>query len=170
MGHALDTVNRYYNAVTHGGSGLEDLIAKDISFVGPMESPSTDRSPAPPAWSAPMAYDEGLASRVRAVLAERPEVEEKRMFGGLTFMVGGHMCCGVVDRNLVVRVGPIAHAEAVTRPHARPMDFTGKPMRGMVYVGATGTTGETDLKSWVDLGLGFVSSLPPKKKRTRKPY
>ena len=115
-----------------------------------------------------MAYDEDLASRVRVVMANRRQVEEKRMFGGLTFMVEGHMCCGVIDRDLVVRVGPQAHTGTVTLPHARPMDFTGKPLRGMVYVSAKGTCADADLEAWVDRGLAFVSSLPPKKKRPRK--
>ena len=116
-----------------------------------------------------MAYDEDLAGRVRAVLAKRRRVEEKRMFGGLTFMVGGHMCCGVLGGDLMVRVGPLAHAEAVARPQARPMDFTGKPMRGMVYVGVQGTREDADLEAWVDRGLRFVASLPAKKNRVRKP-
>ena len=94
-----------------------------------------------------MAYDEDLAGRVRAVLARTPRVEEKRMFGGLTFMVGGHMCRGVVGRDLVARVGPQAHAEAVIRPHARAMDFTGRAMKGMVYVGAAGTRADADLEA-----------------------
>jgi TfoX/Sxy family transcriptional regulator of competence genes len=116
-----------------------------------------------------MAYEEDLASRVRVALAQLHQVEEKRMFGGLTFMVGGHMCCGVLGAELMVRVGADAYAEAVDRPHARPMDFTGKPLRGMVFVDAKGTKAEADLEAWVDRGAAFVSSLPPKKKRTRKP-
>ena len=115
-----------------------------------------------------MAYDEGLAGRVRAVLAKTSSVDEKRMFGGLTFMVGGHMCCGVVGRDLMVRVGPETHAEALKMAHARAMDFTGRPLKGMVYVAAAGTRAEADLEAWLGRALAFVSSLPAKKKRVRK--
>ena len=115
-----------------------------------------------------IAYDEDLAGRVRAVLARTLRVEEKRMFGGLTFMVGGHMCCGVVGRDLMLRVGPQAHAEALTMAHARAMDFTGRPLKGMVYVAAAGTRADADLEAWVDRALTFVSSLPAKKNRVRK--
>jgi TfoX/Sxy family transcriptional regulator of competence genes len=109
-----------------------------------------------------VAYDEGVAQRVREALAEVPGVEEKRMFGGLAFMVRGHMACGVVGRELMVRVGPDAHAQALSRPHARPMDFTGRPLRGMVYVGTKGLEADRDLAAWVERGVSFATSLPPK--------
>ena len=115
-----------------------------------------------------MAYDEDLAGRVKAALARTPRVEEKRMFGGLTFMVGGHMCCGVVGHDLMLRVGPQAQAEALALPHARAMDFTGRPPKGMVYVGAAGTRADADLEAWLDRALTFVASLPPKKTRARQ--
>jgi hypothetical protein len=72
------------------------------------------------------------------------------------------MCCGIVDRDLMVRVGPEGHEQALSQPHARPMDFTGKPMRGMVYVAAAGLRTEKSLRAWVDRGLRFVTTLPPK--------
>ena len=76
-----------------------------------------------------MAYDKDLAGRVRTALAEQPVVDEKPMFGGLSFMVRGHMCCGVVKDDLVVRVGADGQGEALAQPGARPMDFTGRPMK-----------------------------------------
>jgi TfoX/Sxy family transcriptional regulator of competence genes len=81
-----------------------------------------------------VAYDERLAARVRALLAGRSDVTERRMFGGPTFMVGGHMCCGVDGDELIVRLDSGREEEALARPHARPMDFTGRPMRGFVTV------------------------------------
>ena len=108
-----------------------------------------------------MAYDEGLAERIRAVLAA-DAVDERRMFGGLAFMVAGNMCCGIVGDELMVRVGPEAYAAALADPHAREMDFTGRAMRGMVYVDATGVTEDAALESWVQQGLAYAKSLPPK--------
>jgi len=107
-----------------------------------------------------MAYDEALAARVRRAAA-RP-LEEKKMFGGLCFLAGGHMCCGVLGAELMVRVGPQGYAEALARPHARPMDFTGRPMTGMVYVAAEGLADEVALRDWVGRGVAFAESLPPK--------
>lgn len=84
------------------------------------------------------------------------------MFGGLAFMVNGHLCCGIAKDELMVRVGPEGHDDALRLPHARPMDFTGKPMRGMIYVGADGARDDETLAAWVGRGLDFVLSLPPK--------
>jgi hypothetical protein len=84
------------------------------------------------------------------------------MFGGLAFMVNGHMCCGIVGKNLVVRTGPEAFDRVVKRPHARPMDFTGRPMKGFVYVAPAGYRSDRDLKSWTQSGLDFVLGQPPK--------
>lgn len=109
-----------------------------------------------------MAYDEDLAERVRMVLAERPGVGERRMFGGLAFMVDGHMTVGVLGDDLMVRVGKEAHDDALDQPHARVMDFTGRPSTGMVYVAADGVADDAALASWVDRGLAFTSTLPPK--------
>jgi hypothetical protein len=85
------------------------------------------------------------------------------MFGGLTFLVRGHMCCGVVGDDLVVRVGPERYADAVSRPGARPMDFTGRSLKGFVYVGPTGYVTDRTLAKWVRLATEYVSSLPAKK-------
>lgn len=114
-----------------------------------------------------MAYDEGLAERIRdlfdrGVVEVGTELTERKMFGGLAFMLGGNMACGVIGDELMVRVGPDAWEAAVAEPHAREMDFTGKPMRGMVYVGLDGIAEDDDLAGWVGRGIAFAASLPPK--------
>jgi hypothetical protein len=109
-----------------------------------------------------MSYDENLANRVRRVLSGRADFDEKRMFGGLAFMVGGHMCCGIVGRDLMVRVGAKNHAEALARPHAREMDFTGRPSKGMVYVAPAGLRSGPSLRGWTNRALDHVATLPPK--------
>lgn len=112
-----------------------------------------------------MAYDEELADRLREAYAGRlppQQMSERKMFGGICFMVGGHMSCGVVDSTLMARVGPDGYAEALQQPHAREMDFTGRPLRGMVYVDPQGLAEEQPLEAWVERSLAFVSSLPPK--------
>ena len=109
-----------------------------------------------------MAYDENLARRVREVLKRRRGISEKKMFGGLAFMVNGHMACGVIGEDLMVRVGPDAYDAALKRAGARPMDFTGRPMRGMVYVAPQGHRRKLSLEAWVKQGLSFARSLPPK--------
>ena len=109
-----------------------------------------------------MAYDEGLAQRIREVFDGSTGVDEKKMFGGIAFMVEGNMCVGVVGEELMVRVGPDRYQDSLTQPDAREMDFTGRAMKGMVYVGTDGIDSDDDLKSWVDRGLAFVTTLPPK--------
>lgn len=109
-----------------------------------------------------MAYDEGLAQRIREALDERSDVAEKKMFGGLAFLVAGNMCVGVVGEDLMVRVGPDVYSDALREPHARKMDFTGRPMKGFLYVAAEGIESDAALGRWVDRGLRFASSLPPK--------
>ena len=109
-----------------------------------------------------MAYDEGVAERLREAYTDTRDVAEKRMFGGIAFMVGGHMSCGVVNDTLMVRVGPDQHANALARPHAREMDFTGKSLTGFVYVDPAGFESDEALASWVQLSVDFVTALPPK--------
>ena len=109
-----------------------------------------------------MAYDEGLAQRLRETYAETPNVIEKKMFGGLAFMVSGHMSCGIVKDTLMARVGPEHYDEALAKPHAREMDFTGRSLKGFVYVSPEGFESDVDLDAWVKLSVAFVSSLPPK--------
>ena len=115
-----------------------------------------------------MAYNERLAERVRALLGGRRGVSERRMFGGLAFLVDGKMCVGVLGDELVVRSGPSLHAEALKQRHARPMDFTGRPMSGMVYVAPAGIARGTALKRWVEIGLAGAAASPASK-RTRRP-
>lgn len=114
-----------------------------------------------------MSYDESIADRVRTVLASRGDIIEKRMFGGLAFLVRGHMCCGVLGSDLVVRVGPASYPAALKEPHAREMDFTGRALKGLVYVGTRGLGSDEALRRWVDRGLEFVASLPSKPSSTR---
>ncbi|MEN8174870.1 MAG: TfoX/Sxy family protein [Pseudomonadota bacterium] len=109
-----------------------------------------------------MSYDEGVAQRVREVLADREDLVEKKMFGGIAFMLSGNMCCGVLEDSLMARVGPANYAGALQRPHARAMDFTGKPLKGFVYVAPAGFDADEDLREWISLCLGFVDTLPPK--------
>ena len=109
-----------------------------------------------------MAYDDDLAERVRDALVDQDRVEERKMFGGLGFMVGGYMTVGVVKDELMARVGADGEDEALERPHARPMDFTGRPMTGFIFVAADGVATEEDVGPWVDRALAFVSTLPPK--------
>jgi hypothetical protein len=114
-----------------------------------------------------MAYDEGLAERIRGALDERPGVSEKRMFGGIAFLVNGHMSVGIVQDKLMVRVGPESYDSVLRERHVRRMDFTGRPMKGFVYVVADGYETDADLKRWVDLGVGYVTSLAAKPSKGR---
>lgn len=109
-----------------------------------------------------MAYDEGVAERVREVVQSRPGIAEKKMFGGLAFMANGHMFVGVQDSTLMARVGANGYAEALARPHVRKMDFTGRPLVGYVYVEPEGFASDEALACWVNTSLEFVASLPPK--------
>ena len=106
-----------------------------------------------------MSYDEKLAARIRALLSSRDDVEEKKMFGGLCFMVRGAMCCGLTKTDLMIRVGPDQYEHSLEQPHARPMDFTGRPIRGMVYVAPVGVRSRASLERWVRRGIAFVESL-----------
>ena len=109
-----------------------------------------------------MAYDEGLAQRIRERLDDRPGLVERRMFGGLAFLVNGNMAVGVVKGELMVRVGPDAYAATLREPHARPMDFTKRPMKGFVYVSEAGCEEDGDLARWVERGVACAASLPAK--------
>jgi hypothetical protein len=109
-----------------------------------------------------MVYNEGLAQRVRDLLAEHQGVSEKRMFGGVAFLLNGNMFVGINQDNLMVRVGPEAYEALISEPHAREMDFTGKPMRGFVYVGPEGLESDVGLRRWIEHGLAYASSLPSK--------
>ena len=110
-----------------------------------------------------MSFYEQLAERVRLVLGSRKHLDEKRMFGGLAFLHRGHMACGIVGDELMIRVGPDHHAAALKRAGARPMDFTGRPMKGMVFVGTRGIRTEAQLKRWVTQAIAFAETLPARK-------
>ena len=114
-----------------------------------------------------MSYDEKLAMRVRRVLADRDDVVEKKMFGGLCFMVNGAMCCGLTKSDFMVRVGPEKFDDALAQPHTRPMDFTGRPSKGMVYVAPEGLRTDAALARWVRRGLAFVAAHPTTKPRRK---
>lgn len=114
-----------------------------------------------------MAYDEGLAQRIRDCVHQRRGITERKMFGGLAFMSSGHMFVGVTAESLMARVGPDEYAHALKRKHVREMDFTGKPMMGYVYVDAPALESDRELAGWVERCLRFVASLPPK---TAKPH
>jgi TfoX/Sxy family transcriptional regulator of competence genes len=109
-----------------------------------------------------VAYDEGLAQRIREMLAERRGISEMRMFGGIAFLTSGNMAVGVVKDDLMVRVGPELHDGLVGMPHVRPMDFTGRPMNGFLYVAPEGVDSDADLRRWIDQGVAYAGSLPAK--------
>ena len=109
-----------------------------------------------------MAYDEDLADRVREQLASEPALMEKAMFGGLAFLVEGNMAVGLSGDELMVRVGPDVSDDALARPHTRPFDMTGRPMKGWILVAAEGVAEKRDLSAWVARGVDFARSLPAK--------
>ena len=112
-----------------------------------------------------MAYDEKLAKRVRQALARRSGLEERAMFGGLAFMLRGHMCCGLVQDKLMVRVDPNLYDQLLREPGAQPMDFTGRPMRGFLYITGAGISTPSALHTWVSKALDFAESRPAKSSR-----
>lgn len=111
-----------------------------------------------------MPLNEKLAARVRELLADQPKLEEKRMFGGLCFMVNDKMLMGVTEE-LMCRVGPEAYEAALEQPGVREMDFTGRPMKGYIFVDETGTKNRKDLQHWVDLCLAFNAKARSSKKK-----
>ncbi len=109
-----------------------------------------------------MAYDEVLAQRTRQILAGLPGLVEKRMFGGIGFMLQGNMACGVNGDDLIVRVGLERYDQTLARPGARPFDMTGRAMKGWVAVGPDGLGSDEKLQEWVEQGVDFALTLPPK--------
>ena len=109
-----------------------------------------------------MAYDESVVSRIREVLEGRDDFVEKKMFGGIAFLHNGNMCVGVNDDQLMARVGPDNYEEAMSRPHAREMDFTGRALKGFIYVDPDGFAEKNDLMEWVAFCERFTASLPAK--------
>lgn len=116
-----------------------------------------------------MPYDERLAMRVRAVVKGQPAIVEKRMFGGLAYLSKGRMFAGILKSDLLVRVGPEANDAALKEPHTRPMDYTGKPMKGYIFIGPGGVKTAMQLRTWLAKGLSFVARLPPAKRKPTRP-
>jgi hypothetical protein len=106
-----------------------------------------------------VAYDEKLAGRVRALLEDKRGIAEKRMFGGIAFLLRGKMCCGVLNADLVARIGAEDYGKTLKRRHVRPMNFTGRPIKGFVYVGPGGARTKRDLQRWLNQCLAFAASL-----------
>jgi TfoX/Sxy family transcriptional regulator of competence genes len=112
-----------------------------------------------------MAYDEALAQRVLDLVAGRDDVADRRMFGGWALMLGGHMACGVIGDELLARVGREGYEDALDLPHARIMEWSThppRPMTGFVIVGRAAVDDDAGLRSWVERGIAFVGTLPPK--------
>jgi TfoX/Sxy family transcriptional regulator of competence genes len=109
-----------------------------------------------------MAYDETLAHRIRTALPAIPGLTEKKMFGGIAFLVDGNMACGVSKDSLMVRINPDATAAALAQPNVRMFDTTGRPMKGWIIVEPAGTQAEDDLTHWITRAVTFAQSLPPK--------
>ena len=111
-----------------------------------------------------MNYDESVAARVRRMLSRRRDVVEKRMVGGLSFIVRGSMCCGVTGDKLMVRVGPEARSQMLAKPHTEPMKFAGRSLAGFICVAPAGYRTDRALRIWVQRGIDFVATLPRKRR------
>jgi TfoX/Sxy family transcriptional regulator of competence genes len=109
-----------------------------------------------------VAYDEDLADRIRELIAARADVSERKMFGGIGFMIGGNMSVGVIGEDLIVRLDPGDAEKALKEPGVREFDFTGRPMKGWIFVGPEVTTEDEALASWVEAGADYAASLPAK--------
>ena len=109
-----------------------------------------------------MAFDKNLAERIRKALARKKGIEEKKMFGGLGFLLNGNMLVGVWKNSMIVRLGPDGHEDALLEPHVKEFDITGKPMKGWVMVGPEGVQAEEQVKAWIQRAVKFVGKLPPK--------
>jgi TfoX/Sxy family transcriptional regulator of competence genes len=109
-----------------------------------------------------MAFDGQLAERIRTALRGVPDVRERQMFGGIAFLVSGHMACGIVGNDLMVRLGREGTESALAEPHVRPMDFTGRVSSTMVFVDRAGTTSDRALSIWVSRATDHARMLPPK--------
>ena len=109
-----------------------------------------------------MAYNEKLAERIRKILQFEKGFDEKKMFGGICYLLHGNMVCGILKNDLIVRVGQKDYADILTLPYTREFDITGRPMKGWVLVSASGIASDKALKGWIEKGISFVKSLPPK--------
>jgi TfoX/Sxy family transcriptional regulator of competence genes len=110
-----------------------------------------------------MAFDSNLAERIRKQLAQQKGLTEKKMFGGIGFLLNGNMCCGVLGAEVIIRLDPEQTDKALTNKHTRIFDFSGRPMKGWIFVGTQAVETESDLKHWLQIGLKYVKSLPTKK-------
>ncbi len=115
-----------------------------------------------------MAYDEGLAQRIREILGDDTAVTEKKMFGGLAFMSPDYMFVGIIGDKLMVRCGPEQYNSCLSRQYVSEMDFTGRPMKGYIYVSPAGIEEDKELEYWIKTGRDYAASLPPKAKGSRK--
>lgn len=115
-----------------------------------------------------MVYDEKLADRIREFLVDEPVIEEKQMMGGLAFMVNDKMCVGVIKDDMMARINPEIFDEAIEKHGCRPMDFTGKPMKGWVFISPEGIEKISDLEYWIGLALDFNKILKLSKKKKSK--
>ena len=109
-----------------------------------------------------MAFDEALAARIRNLLTGTEGVAEKRMFGGLAFLLNGNMCCGVHGDEVILRIDPESAGDALREAHVRVFDMTGRPMKGWLLVDPPGHRKAADLRRWVGRGTAFARTLPPK--------
>ena len=109
-----------------------------------------------------MAYDEGLAHRVRAAMVGQPGLVEKKMFGGLALLLDGNMACGVMGDDVLIRIDPASHDRVLAEPGTREFAMTSRPAKGWILVGPDATGTDEDLRRWVDRGVGYARSLPPK--------
>jgi len=114
-----------------------------------------------------MVYNEQLTDKIRALTKHR-KLSEKKMFGGVAFMLNGNMCFGTLKDDLIIRVGSDRYREALALPHARQMDFTGRPTTGFVFIDQKGWSKDATLKKWLDMGFAYASSLPKKAAKQRK--
>lgn len=109
-----------------------------------------------------MAYDEGLATRIREVIGGESGLNERKMFGGLAMLLNGNMAVGVRNDGMIVRTHPDQHEQLMGEQGARPFDLTGRPMKGWIVVDPSGCAEDDDLRRWIDRGLAYARSLPPK--------
>jgi len=120
-------------------------------------------------FAVPTSYDEKLSARVRTSIEGKGRIEERMAFGGLTFMLDGKMCVGVEKTRLMVRIDPAKHDALIARPGAGPMDFTGRPMRGFLWVDARGLPNSGTLDFWVNESVAFVRTVPARTKKKKEP-
>jgi hypothetical protein len=109
-----------------------------------------------------MAFDESLATRIRDALARKKGIEEKKMFGGVGFLLNGNMLVGVWKDSLIVRLGPDNYDDALLEPHVKELDITGRPMKGWVLVEPEGVKDDDPLSGWIQRAVKFVRTLPAK--------